>query len=69
MKTVNMEGYFVGAQKESELVCEMEEYGLDTVDLTSAHSMGSGTKILDQGRSISPLGCTVGQQWSGKLSS
>ena len=35
--------------KEPELVCEMERYQLDLVGLTSTHSKGSGTKVLDKG--------------------
>lgn len=36
------------AGKEPELMCEMENYGLDIDDLTSTHRMGSSTKLLDQ---------------------
>ena len=35
--------------KESELVREVERYRLDLVGLTSTHSIGSGSKLLDRG--------------------
>ena len=35
--------------KEPELVQEVECYGLDLVGLTSTHSAGSGSKLLDRG--------------------
>ena len=37
------------AGKELELVCEMKQYQLDIVGLTSIHSVGSGTKLLERG--------------------
>ena len=39
--------------KEPELVREVERYWLDLVGLTSTHSIGSGSKLLD-------MGCHVG---------
>ena len=38
--------------KEPDLVREVERYGLDLVGLTSTHSKGSGTKVLDKGYSL-----------------
>ncbi|KAJ8014446.1 hypothetical protein DPEC_G00040310 [Dallia pectoralis] len=35
--------------KEPELVCEVERYQLDLVGLTSTHSLGFGTLLLDRG--------------------
>lgn len=41
------------AGKEPELVCEMENFGLDIVGFTSSHRMSSSTKLLDQRWSLS----------------
>lgn len=38
----------------TEFLCEMEKYKLDIDCLTSIHSNGSGTKLLDWGMSLSP---------------
>ena len=37
------------AEKEPELVCEVERYQLDIVGLTSTHSVSSATKLLESG--------------------
>jgi len=39
--------------KEPELVREVEQYQLDMVGLTSMHSTGSGTKLLERGWTLS----------------
>ena len=41
------------AGKEPELVREVEQYQLDLVGITSTHSLISGTKLLDRGRTLS----------------
>jgi len=41
------------AGKEPELVREVERYKLDMVRLTSTHSTGSGTKLLERGWTLS----------------
>ena len=38
--------------KELELVREVERYRLDLVELTSTHSIGSGSKLLDRGETL-----------------
>ena len=42
-----MERHLIG-MKEPELVCKVEWYQLDIVRLTSTHSMGSETKLLER---------------------
>jgi len=41
------------AGKEPELVREVEWYELEMVGLTSTHSTGSGTKLLERGWTLS----------------
>jgi len=48
------------AGKEPELVREVERYQLDMVALTSTHSTGSGTKLLERGWTLSFPGVAQG---------
>ena len=48
--------------EEPELVCEVERYRLDMVGLTSTHSMGSGTDLLERGWTWSYSGVVQGQR-------
>ena len=48
------------AGKEPELVREVERYQLDLVGLTSTHSVGSGTELLDRGWTLSFSGVAQG---------
>jgi len=48
------------AGKEPELVQEVERYQLDMVGLTSMHSTGSGTKLLERGWTLSFSGVAQG---------
>uniref|UniRef100_A0A8C2XE13 Homeobox domain-containing protein n=1 Tax=Cyclopterus lumpus TaxID=8103 RepID=A0A8C2XE13_CYCLU len=50
------------AGKEPELVQEVERYQLDIVGLTSTHSMGSGTKLLEKGWTLSFSGVAQGER-------
>ena len=36
-------------EKEPELVCEVEQFQLNIVRLTSTHGLGSGTSLLERG--------------------
>ena len=44
------------AGKEPELVCEVEQYQLDMDGLTSTHSVGPETKLLERGWTLSYSG-------------
>jgi len=44
------------AWKEPGLVCEVEQYQLDIVGLTFTHIVGSGTKLLEKGWTLSYSG-------------
>ena len=46
--------------KELELVEEVERFRLDIVGLTSTHSIGSGTQVLERGWSLSYAGVACG---------
>ena len=48
------------AGKKPELVREEERYQLDIVGLTSTHSTGSGTKLLERGWSLTFSGVAQG---------
>jgi len=50
------------AGKEPELVQEVERYQLDIVGLTSTHNMGSGTKLLEKGWTLSFSGVAQGER-------
>ena len=50
------------AGKEPELVQEVERYQLDIVGLTSTHSKGSGTKLLEKGWTLSFSGVAQGER-------
>uniref|UniRef100_A0A8C6MIB8 Endonuclease/exonuclease/phosphatase domain-containing protein n=1 Tax=Nothobranchius furzeri TaxID=105023 RepID=A0A8C6MIB8_NOTFU len=51
------------AGKEQELVAEVERYRLDVVGLTSTHSIGSGTQVLERGWTLSFAGVAPGERW------
>ena len=46
----------LAGRKEPELVCEVERYQLVIVGLTSTNSIGSGTKLLEKGWTLSYSG-------------
>ncbi|TWW73543.1 hypothetical protein D4764_15G0009370 [Takifugu flavidus] len=46
-------------EKEPELVRKVEKFRLDTVGLTSTHSKGSGTGLLERGWTLYPSGVSV----------
>uniref|UniRef100_A0A8C6KHB6 Endonuclease/exonuclease/phosphatase domain-containing protein n=1 Tax=Nothobranchius furzeri TaxID=105023 RepID=A0A8C6KHB6_NOTFU len=48
--------------KEQELVAEVERYRLDKVRLTSTHSIGSGTQVLERGWTLSFAGVAPGER-------
>uniref|UniRef100_A0A8C6PJP1 Endonuclease/exonuclease/phosphatase domain-containing protein n=1 Tax=Nothobranchius furzeri TaxID=105023 RepID=A0A8C6PJP1_NOTFU len=48
------------AGKEQELLAEVERYRLDIVGLTSTHSIGSGTQVLERGWTLSFAGVALG---------
>ncbi|XP_070412102.1 uncharacterized protein [Nothobranchius furzeri] len=50
------------AGKEQELVAEVEKYRLDIVGLTSTHSIGSGTQVLERGWTVSFAGVAPGEK-------
>ena len=50
------------AGKEPELVCEVERFQLDIVGLTSTHSLGSGTSILERGWTLFHSGVAPGER-------
>ena len=50
------------AGKEPELVREVERYRLDIVGLTSTHSMGSGTDLLERGWTLFYSGVAQGER-------
>uniref|UniRef100_A0A3B5B7Z8 Ig-like domain-containing protein n=1 Tax=Stegastes partitus TaxID=144197 RepID=A0A3B5B7Z8_9TELE len=53
-------------EKESELVWEVERYQLDIVGLTSTHSLGSGTQLLERGWMLHFSGIARGERrWAG----
>ncbi|KAI3375789.1 hypothetical protein L3Q82_004078 [Scortum barcoo] len=51
--------------KEPELVREVERYRLEIVGLTSTHSLGSGTQLLERGWTLhySDSGVAQGERW------
>ncbi|TWW53877.1 R2DM Retrovirus-related Pol polyprotein from type II retrotransposable element [Takifugu flavidus] len=52
--------------KEPELVCEVEKFRLDIVGLTSTHSKGSGTSLLERGWTLYHSGVANGERrWAG----
>ncbi|XP_070411077.1 craniofacial development protein 2-like [Nothobranchius furzeri] len=50
------------AGKEQELVAEVERYRLDIVGLTSTHSIGSGTQVLERCWTLSFAGVVPGER-------
>ena len=48
--------------KEPELVCEVEKFRLDIVGLTSMHSKGSGTSLLERGWTLFHSGVATGER-------
>lgn len=55
--------------KEQELLREVDWYQLDIVGLTSTHSAGSGTKLLERDWSLSFSGVAPGERrWVGMWS-
>ena len=50
------------AGKELELVEEVERFRLDIVGLTSTHSSGSGTQVLERGWTLSFAGVAPGER-------
>uniref|UniRef100_A0A8C6KWE7 Endonuclease/exonuclease/phosphatase domain-containing protein n=1 Tax=Nothobranchius furzeri TaxID=105023 RepID=A0A8C6KWE7_NOTFU len=51
------------AGKEQELMAEVERYRLDIVGLTTTHSIGSGTQVLERGWTLSFAGVAPGERW------
>uniref|UniRef100_A0AAQ6IFT4 Endonuclease/exonuclease/phosphatase domain-containing protein n=1 Tax=Anabas testudineus TaxID=64144 RepID=A0AAQ6IFT4_ANATE len=52
--------------KEPELVLEVERYRLEIVGLTSTHSLGSGTQLLERGWTLFYSGVALGERrWAG----
>ncbi|KAL7866069.1 hypothetical protein SRHO_G00113160 [Serrasalmus rhombeus] len=51
------------AGKEPELVHEVERYRLDIVGLTSTHSLGSGSNLLERGWTLFFSGVAHGERW------
>ena len=51
------------AGKEPELVREVERYRLDIVGLTSTHSLGSGTQVLERGWTLHFSGVAHRERW------
>ena len=49
--------------KEPELVREAERYRLEIVGLTSTHSSGSGTSLLERGWTLFYAGVVPGERW------
>ncbi len=49
--------------KEPELVWEVERYWLEIVGLTSTHSLGSGTQLLEKGWTLFYSGVAHGERW------
>ena len=47
-------------EKEPELLPEVERYLLDIVGLTSMHSLGSGTSLLERGQTLFYAGIVQG---------
>ena len=48
--------------KEPELVREVEKFRLDIVGLTSTHSKGSGTSLLERGWTLVHSGVATGER-------
>ncbi|KAI3357886.1 hypothetical protein L3Q82_016266 [Scortum barcoo] len=57
----DMECHLAGG-KEPELVREVERYRLEIVGLTSTHSLGSGTQLLERGWTLHYSGVAQGEQ-------
>ncbi|KAI3377069.1 hypothetical protein L3Q82_000279 [Scortum barcoo] len=51
--------------KEPELVQEVERYRLEIVGLTSTHSLGSGTQLLERGWTLHYSGVAQGERRAG----
>ena len=49
--------------KEPEIVREVERFLLDKVDITSTHSSGSGTSLLERGWTLFYAGVVPGERW------
>ncbi|KAI3376312.1 hypothetical protein L3Q82_016421 [Scortum barcoo] len=58
----DMECHLTGG-KEPELVREVERYRLEIVGLTSTHSLGSGTQLLERGWTLHYSGVAQGERW------
>ncbi|KAI3360389.1 hypothetical protein L3Q82_002300 [Scortum barcoo] len=58
----DMECHLAGG-KEPELVQEVERYRLEIVGLTSTHSLGSGTQLLERGWTLHYSGVAQGERW------
>ncbi|KAI3376107.1 hypothetical protein L3Q82_016633 [Scortum barcoo] len=56
-----MECHLAGG-KEPELVREVERYRLEIVGLTSTHSLGSGTQLLERGWTLHYSGVAQGER-------
>ena len=50
-------------RKEPELVREIERCRLEIVGLTSTHSLGSGTQLLQRGWTLFHSGVACGERW------
>ena len=57
----DMECHLAGG-KEPELVREVERYRLEIVRLTSTHSLGSGTQLLERSWTLFHSGVTRGER-------
>ncbi|KAI3377385.1 hypothetical protein L3Q82_008575 [Scortum barcoo] len=60
----DMECHLAGG-KEPELVREVERYRLEIVGLTSTHSLGSGTQLLERGWTLHYSGVAQGERRRG----
>ena len=58
----DMECHLTGG-KETELVQEVEWYRLGILRLTSTHSLGSGTQLLERGWTLFYSGVARGERW------
>ncbi|KAI3371860.1 hypothetical protein L3Q82_006739 [Scortum barcoo] len=54
--------WHLGGGKEPELVREVERYRLEIVGLTSTHSLGSGTQLLERGWTLHYSGVAQGER-------
>ena len=54
-------------RKEPKLVREVERYRLEIVGLTSTHSLGSGTSLLERGWTLFYAGVVRGERQSASM--